>query len=228
MDFQTIINSINSASRKHSPFFLTYFRHSHFPFQHLVNRTPNLNEHSSVEARLNLSRSILKQAAEHVESYHALTKTQFDKTVKDRKFPVGSKVFVQTSQRAGMSKKLAKPFKGPFTCIEELSNGNIKLVPINGGRTISVHKNNCKLAPHCSQHLSFDEPEPEQDIPNPAVPTKDPFGFSSVNPPISFDDTPDDVTDNNDRMTPEPDKPPDPDPGEPDSPPVPGPRLTQA
>ena len=77
-----------------------------------------------------------------------LTKTQFDKTVKDRKFPVGSKVFVQTSQRAGLRKKLAKPFKGPFTCLEELSNENIRLVPMNGGRTISVHKNDCKLAPH--------------------------------------------------------------------------------
>ena len=132
-DFQTIINSTTSASRKHSPFFLTYFRHSHFPFQHLVNRTPNLNENSSVEARLNLSRTILKEAAEHVEQYHTPTKSQFDKTVKDRNFPVGSKNFVQTSQRAGMSKKLARPFKGPFTCIEELSNINILLIPLNRG-----------------------------------------------------------------------------------------------
>ena len=70
-----------------------------------------------------------------------------------------------------MSKKLARPFKGPFTGIEELSTGNIKLVPLNGGHTISVHKNNCKLAPHRSQHLTFDEPQPEQDIPDPVVPT---------------------------------------------------------
>ena len=77
-EFQTIINSTTSASRKHSPFFLTYFRHSHFPFQHLTNRTPSLNETSSVEARLNFSRSILREAAEHVEAYHSITKTQFD------------------------------------------------------------------------------------------------------------------------------------------------------
>ena len=80
--------------------------------------------------RLNLSRQILKEAADHVESYHALTKKQFDKTVKERKFPIGSKVFVQASQRAGLSKKLAKPFKGPYTCLEELSNGNLRLVPM--------------------------------------------------------------------------------------------------
>ena len=83
-----------------------------------------------MEAQLNLSQQILKQAADHVDSYHALTKSQFDKTVKKRDFPIGSKVFVQTSQRAGFSKKLAKPFKGPYSCLEELSNGNLKLVPM--------------------------------------------------------------------------------------------------
>ena len=132
-DFQTIINSTGSASRKHSPFFLTFFRHPHFPFQHLSNRDHNFDENSSVEAQLNLSKQILKEAADHVDSYHALTKRQFDKYIKERKFPIGCKVFVQTSQRAGLSKKLAKPFKVPYTCLEELSNGNLKLVPMARG-----------------------------------------------------------------------------------------------
>ena len=57
-DFQTIINSTGSASRKHSPFFLTFFRHPHFPFQHLSNREHNFDENSSVESRLNLSKPV--------------------------------------------------------------------------------------------------------------------------------------------------------------------------
>ena len=32
---------------------------------------------------------------------------------------------------------------------------------MNGGRTITVHMNNCKLAPHRSQHLNFNDPEPD-------------------------------------------------------------------
>ena len=103
-DFQTIINSTGSASRKHSPFFLTFFRHPHFPFQHLSNREHNFSEHSSVETRLNLSRQILKEAANHVESYHALTKKQFDKTVKERKFPIGSKVLVRLLSMQDLAK----------------------------------------------------------------------------------------------------------------------------
>ena len=213
-EFQTIINSTSSASRKHSPFFLTYFRHSHFPFQQLINRTPSLDETSSVEARLNFSRSVLREAAEHVETYHAMTKTQFDKNTKTRKFPVGSKVFVQTSQRAGMSKKLARPFKGPYTCLEELSNGNIRLAPLNGGRTISVHKNNCKLAPHRSQHLTFDESDTDLERPetDADLTISNPFRFSAIDCPTPVEDAHDDALDDRDRTPPEPVEPPDPGP----------------
>ena len=129
-DFQTIINSTGSASRKYSPFFLTFFRYPHFPFQQLSNRPPNFNENSTVEAQLNHTQQILKEAADHVDSYHAVTKTQFDKLVRKREFPIGSKVFVQTSQRAGLSKKLAKPFKGPYTCLEAVSYTHLTLPTI--------------------------------------------------------------------------------------------------
>ena len=119
-------------------------------------------------------------------------------------------MFVQTSQRAGFSKKLAKPFKGPYTCLEELSNGNLKLVPMTGGRTITIHKNNCKLAPQRFQHLNFDDPETETD--DNEAPESDPFRFSAQNPSVSFDD----LTDYTPPGTnPEPTNPPDPLPPDP-------------
>ena len=111
----------------------------------------------------------------------------------------------------------ARPFKGPFSCLEELSNGNIRLVPLNGGRTITVHKNNCKLAPHCSQHLTFDETETDLELPDTNTdPTiSNPFRFSSIDCPTPIDDAHDDALDNSDRTTTEPEEAPDPDP-EPD------------
>ena len=220
-DFQTIINSTGSASRKHSPFFLTFFQHPHFPFQHLSNKDHSFDENSSVESRLNLSKQILREAADHVDSYHALTKLQFDKNVKERRFPVGCKVFVQTSQRAGLSKKLAKPFKGPYTCLEEMSNGNLKLASMAGGRTITIHKNNCKLAPQRFQHLHFADPEPETN--NTEQPDPDPFRFSAQDFPTFFDDS---TNDTPKGTIPEPNEPPDPDlpdPQDPDPEPEPGP-----
>ena len=111
------------------------------------------------------------------------------------------------------SKKLAKLFKGPYTCLGELSDGNLKSVPMTGGRTITIHKNNCKLAPHRFQHLSFDDPEPEsEDL---EIPERDPFRFSAQDTPLLFDDTPDDT---HDRTTPKPTDPLDPNPRNQDPP----------
>ena len=158
-DFQTVINSTTSKSREHSPFFLTFFRHPNFPFASLTSSKPSLSEASTVAARLNFSAQILAQAAEHAKQMHACSKEQFDKHVHARRFPVGAKVFVSTSDRAGLSKKLAKPFKGPFVCVANKQNDTIRLVPIAGGRPISTHVNNCKLAPYREQHLLFSEPD---------------------------------------------------------------------
>ena len=163
-DFQTVINSTTSKSREHSPFFLTFFRHPNFPFASLTSSGPNLSEASTVAARLNFSARILAQAADHAKQMHACSKEQFDKYVHMRRFPVGAKVFVSTSDRAGLSKKLAKPFKGPFVCIANKQNDTIKLVPISGGRPISTHVNNCKLAPYREQHLLFSEPSTGDEI----------------------------------------------------------------
>ena len=183
-DFQTIINSASSSARNHSPFFLTFFRYPNFPFQALIQRKPNLDEASSVAARLNFSTEILLQAAEHLRAESSLTKEQFDKQVFLRSFPIGCKVYVRTSERFGLSKKMSKPFKGPYVCLQEGKNGNLHLLPIGGGRTIHVHKNNCKLAPYRSQHLlAHEDPDlPEDNSPLP--PSKNRFKYSAFDPQI--------------------------------------------
>ena len=58
-----------------------------------------------------------------------------------------------------------------------------------------------------SQHLNFDDPEPESE--ELEIPERDPFRFSAQDAPLLFDDTPDNT---HDRTTPESTDPPDPDP----------------
>ena len=212
-DFQTVINSSSSTARKHSPFFLTFFRFPNFPFQSLLTRVPSLDQASSVEARLNFSVEILQQAAEHLRAETALSKQQFDKQVFLRSFPVGCKVFVHTSERFGLSKKLAKPYKGPYVCLHEGKNGNLHLLPIGGGKTIHVHKNNCKLAPYRSQHLLANEPDPDAKT-NPLSLPSTKFKYSSFDPPLPGDEEPAeaDVSDEPDTP-PVSNSPPDPDTG---------------
>ena len=102
-----------------------------------------------------------------------------------------------------------------------MSNGNLKLAPTTGGRTITMHKNNCKLAPQRFQHLLFSDPEPETDDSD--QPDPEPFRFSAQDFTPTFDDTTDDTPEG---TIPEPNEPPDdnlPNPQDPEPDPEPDP-----
>ena len=94
---QLILNSTYSASRKFSPFFLTFFRHARLPYHALLNQSFSYNEHSTIAQQLNFSRRILREAEENLYKRFLSAKAEFDKSARDETFPVGSKVFVRTS-----------------------------------------------------------------------------------------------------------------------------------
>ena len=150
---QLILNSTYSASRKFSPFFLTFFRHARLPYHALLNQSFNYNEHSTIAQQLNFSRRILREAEENLYKRFLSAKAEFDKSAREETFPVGSKVFVRTSDRGRISFKLAAQWKGPYVCIAHLPNNNLLLKPMNGRRMEKVHKNLCKLLPFRAQHL---------------------------------------------------------------------------
>ena len=95
---QLILNSTYSASRKFSPFFLTFFRHARLPYHALLNQPLNYNENSSVSQQLNFSRRILREAEENLHKQFLVSKTEFDKSAKEENFPIGCKLFVRSSQ----------------------------------------------------------------------------------------------------------------------------------
>ena len=54
-ELQTIINSTTSSSRGYSPFFLAFLKHPNFPFQKLINSSPDYSDQSMLTTRFNLS-----------------------------------------------------------------------------------------------------------------------------------------------------------------------------
>ena len=62
-----------------------------------------------------------------------------------REFPLGCKVFVFSTQRGLVSKKLHTPYKGPYICVGHAANNNLVLRLPSGTKLIHVHKNSCKL-----------------------------------------------------------------------------------
>ena len=74
-------------------------------------------------------------------------------------------------------------------CILVKSNNTIKLVPISGGRPISTHINNCKLAPYRDQHLLFSETSANsKNATSTAVPDPNFFRYSKLDLGASLND----------------------------------------
>ena len=92
-----------------------------------------------------MQQRVIKQVEQFFHSAFLESKTQFDKKVAIREFPLGCKVFVFSTQRGLVSKKLHKPYKGPYICVGHAANNNLVLRLPSGTKLIHVHKNSCKL-----------------------------------------------------------------------------------
>ena len=146
-ELQTIINSMKSATREHSPFFLTFFHHSNYPLPNISPRALSYNEEGTVAAKLNLAKRTARTIETLTEDAFQKYKQQFDKDIQNRRFFPGCTVYVCTTQRGKTHHKLFRPYKGPYKCIGLGKNGNLLLEPMKGGKTILIHKSNCKMAP---------------------------------------------------------------------------------
>ena len=91
-----------------------------------------------------MQQRVIKQVEQFFHSAFLESKTQFDKKVAIREFPLGCKVFVFSTQRGLVSKKLHKPYKGPYICVGHAANNNLVLRLPSGTKLIHVHKNSCK------------------------------------------------------------------------------------
>ena len=150
---QLVINSSKSSTRGYSPFFLTYFRNPNFPFSELDTQRPQYGS-SAVHTRLNIASRIVKQAKDWHDSAMSKAKVQFDKQVRNKRFHPGNIVYVYTSQHQNIHKKFAKRYKGPYLCLNS-DNNILDLRPLNGGKTIRAHINNCKLGNLREQLFDF-------------------------------------------------------------------------
>ena len=144
-ELQTIINSTKSATREHSPFLLTFFHHSYYPLPNISSRALSYNLEGTGAAKLNLAKRTARTIETLTEDAFQKYKQQFDKDIQNRRFFPGCTVYVYTTQRGKTHRKLFRPYKGPYKCIGFGKNGNLLLEPIRGGKTISIHKNNCCL-----------------------------------------------------------------------------------
>ena len=73
--------STTSASRKQSPFFLTFLQHPRFPYSSILADRPNYKEDSLIAHKLNMQQRVIKQVEKFFHSAFLESKAQFDKKV---------------------------------------------------------------------------------------------------------------------------------------------------
>ena len=158
---QLLLNSTKSISRNFTPFFLTYFRHARLPYSVMLNARQNLNEDSRVAGHLRMANRVIKLAHDEVlRNSQKNINWHNNHRVHVRSFPIGSKLFVMTSQRDKISYKLANKWKGPYICLQHLEHNNLLVKLIAGRKVEKVHKNLCKPADFRLEHLRVDDTHP--------------------------------------------------------------------
>ncbi|MDY6929837.1 MAG: RNase H-like domain-containing protein [Pseudomonadota bacterium] len=82
---------------------------------------------------------------QHVESYYAYQKKQYDRQVKAETYQVGDAVWLREfPRRKGVSQSLMRNFSGPWMVVQKLSQVNFKIQRKNGARTQVVHSDRLK------------------------------------------------------------------------------------
>ena len=189
----SMINSTYSKSRKQSPYFLTFFRHPRLPYTSIINQPPAYSD-SSISHKFSQIQKTLIDTEKLLSQKFDESKRYFGSN--PSKITVGSKVFVRTSQRGKLDFKLAPKFKGPFICIR-VHEHTVTLKPLAGGKLITEHKNNCKLAEWRNHWLHLDDSSafssPSKFSRTPRLPVIDPLAnlhddFQQDLRPIPADD----------------------------------------
>lgn len=105
-ELQTIIISTKSATREHSPFFLTFFKNSNYPLNNIVNRPKSSNETGTIVKKLNIAKKVAQNIETITEESLRKYKAQFNKDIQNRHFFPGCTVYVYTTQRGKTHRKL--------------------------------------------------------------------------------------------------------------------------
>jgi transposase InsO family protein len=128
-----------------SPFFLLYGRQPKLPVDRALEEKPvelvqahefvrrqlgdtslELHERVLAEARRYVQQMAIAEARANLEARQAKLQLMYAQQAKDLGLEPGSQVYVRM-ERPEPSKKLRKPFKGPFRVVELLERGNVKL-----------------------------------------------------------------------------------------------------
>eukprot|EP00731_Ephydatia_muelleri_P022337 Em0014g928a len=156
-------NSSVHASTGFSPFFLMFGRQVKLPVD-LMYGTTQGKETAVMEYVKNLKDGLLEAYAlvrDRCETEHKRQKSIYDRKVHGEPYSEGDIVWLYTpAVPSGQSRKLHRPWKGPYKVVERLGDATYKLQGTRGRRPQIVHFDRLKPCPPNVRLAN--EPRPEQ------------------------------------------------------------------
>ena len=89
----SILNSTTSASRKQSPFFLTFLQHPHFPYSSVLSDKTNYKENSLIAHKLSIQQRVIKQMEQFFHSAFLRVKNPIRQKSSNQGVPLGMQGF---------------------------------------------------------------------------------------------------------------------------------------
>lgn len=170
------------SSTGFSPYFLLHGRDPVLPFDDIlkpqvVKYDYDQNYVSELMARLN---SVFTTVRQNLDSAKARQAINYNKRTKSKYFDLGQLVYLNDpTVQVGLSKKLGKPWIGPYRIIEVKGPVTYKIRKLNGRQELVVHSNRLKLCQTDEQNfLDNNEVIPVYDGNTPQIENVDDFGIN--------------------------------------------------
>ena len=141
-------NTSTHSATKETPFTLLYGREAVLPLDTLLLQPPPAPVSASDYKTLVIERiaDLQKRGLLQIQKAQQAMEGRFPPMSTVPRYAVGQKVWVlHPHVPRGLSRKLNKPWKGPFIVLEKLSDLNYKVQPLGGKATRIVHINKLKI-----------------------------------------------------------------------------------
>jgi transposase InsO family protein len=159
---QLSFNTSLHSSTNQTPHFLAFKERPNLPYGIAVpSQSRKTHFDSDTKNVIAEWHNINHDVRSELRNAFAAAKTAFDKNAMERKYDIGSIVYITRPKTGSQVQKFQPPFTGPYVVLARSNKDNYKLKLQNGRKEITVHANRIKPLPFRQQLYKYSQPTEE-------------------------------------------------------------------